>query len=143
MSSFSLFFVFATPVIFHIFFTCLLFPPLFPCCIYSHAVVLPYCTDEGHCIVSETFDPTSRTIWLVRERKKPIKGTLNQRASKPHYEVTWGVSKVVNYFDCLGEPDSLSLQSLTWELAMIQALSRSSTSADLIMFDLQYSRYTG
>ena len=32
-----------------------------------------YCTDEGHCIVTETFDTNLRNylvaIWLVRERK--------------------------------------------------------------------------
>ena len=35
------------------------------------------------------------------------------------YEVTWDVSIVLNYIESLWEPDSLSLQILTWKLAMI------------------------
>ena len=39
------------------------------------------------------------------------------------------LSQVLNYIDSLGESDALSLQSLSWKLAMI--LTRPSRSADL------------
>ena len=58
------------------------------------------------------------------------------------YEVTWDVTKVLNYIDSLGESDSLSLQVLTWKLAMILALTRPSRSADLVRLDLRYRRHT-
>ena len=65
-----------------------------------------------------------------------LKGAFNQRPPKPRYEVTWDVTKVLNYLDSLGESDSLSLQVLTWKWAMILALTRPSRSADLVMLDL-------
>ena len=71
-----------------------------------------------------------------------LKGVFNQRPPKPHYEVTWDVTKVLNYIDSLGESDSLSLQVFTWKLAMILALTRPSRSADLVRLDLQYRRHT-
>ena len=49
---------------------------------------------------------------------------------------------IINYIESLGESDSLSLQILTWKLAMILALTRPSRSADLVMLDLQYRRHT-
>ena len=52
------------------------------------------------------------------------------------------LSQVFNYIDSLGESDALSLQSLSWKLAMILALTRPSRSADLAMLDLRYRRYT-
>ena len=71
-----------------------------------------------------------------------LKGVFNQQPPKPRYEVTWDVTKVLNYIDSLGESDSLSLQVLTWKLAMILALTRPSRSADLVRLDLQYRRHT-
>ena len=71
-----------------------------------------------------------------------LKGVFNQRPPKPRYEVTWDVTKVLNYIDSLGESDSLSLQVLTWKLAMILALTRPSRSADLVRLDLRYRRHT-
>ena len=68
-----------------------------------------------------------------------LKGAFNQR---PRYEVMWDVSIVLNYIESLGESDSLSLQILTWKLAMILALTRPSRSADLVMLDLRYCRHT-
>ena len=71
-----------------------------------------------------------------------LKGVFNQQPPKPRYEVTWDVTKVLNYIDSLGESDSLSLQVLTWKLAMILALTRPSRSADLVRLDLRYRRHT-
>jgi len=71
-----------------------------------------------------------------------LKGAFNQHPPKPRYEVTWDVSKVLNYIESLGGSDSLSLQNLTWKLAMILALTRPSRSADLAMLDLHYRRHT-
>lgn len=71
-----------------------------------------------------------------------MKGAFNQRPPKPRYEVTWDVSKVLDHIESLGSSDSLSLQNLTWKLAMILALTRPSRSADLVMLDLRYCRYT-
>ena len=71
-----------------------------------------------------------------------LKGVFNQRPPKPRYEVTWDITKVLNYIDSLGESDSLSFQVLTWKLAMILALTRPSRSADLVRLDLQYRRHT-
>ena len=68
-----------------------------------------------------------------------LKEVFNQRPPKPRYEVTWDVTKVLNYIDSLGESDSLVL---TWKLAMILALTRPSRSADLVRLDLQYRRHT-
>ena len=65
-----------------------------------------------------------------------MKGAFNQRPPKPRYEVTWDVSKVLDHIESLGSSDSLSLQNLTWKLAMILALTRPSRSADLVMLDL-------
>ena len=69
-----------------------------------------------------------------------LKGAFNQRPPRPRYEVTWDVSIVLNYIESLGESDSLSLQILTWKLAMILALTRPSRSADLVMLDLDTLR---
>lgn len=71
-----------------------------------------------------------------------LKGAFNQRPPKPRYEFMWDVSKVLNYIDSLGESDALPLQSLSWKLAMILALTRPSRSADIAMLDLRYRRYT-
>ena len=49
---------------------------------------------------------------------------------------------MLNYIDSLGESDALPLQSLSWKLAMILALTRPSRSADIAMLDLRYRRYT-
>ena len=65
-----------------------------------------------------------------------MKGGFNQRPPKPRYEVTWDVSKVLDHIESLGSSDSLSLQNLTWKLAIILALTRPSRSADLVMLDL-------
>ena len=70
-----------------------------------------------------------------------LKGVFNQRPPKPCYEVTWDV-KVLNYIDSLGESDSLSLQVLTWKLAMVLALTRPSRSVDLVRLDLPICRHT-
>ena len=48
---------------------------------------------------------------------------------------------MLNYSDSIGESDALPLQSLSWKLAMILALTRPSRSADLETLDLQYYRY--
>ena len=71
-----------------------------------------------------------------------LKGGFNQRPPRLRYEVTWDVSIVLNYIESLEESDSLSLQILTWKLAMILALTRPSRSADLVMLDLRYRRHT-
>ena len=47
-----------------------------------------------------------------------LRGAFNQQPPTPCYEVTWDVSVVLNYIESLGESDSLSLQILTWKLAM-------------------------
>ena len=71
-----------------------------------------------------------------------MKGAFNQHPPKLQYAVTWDVSKVLDHIESLGSSDSLSLQNLTWKLAMILALTRPSMSADLVMLDLRYRRYT-
>jgi len=71
-----------------------------------------------------------------------MKGAFNQCPPKPQCEVTWDVSKVLDHIESLGSSDSLSLQYLTRKLAMILAVTRQSRSADLVMLDLQYRRYT-
>ena len=43
-----------------------------------------------------------------------LKGAFNQQPPKPRYEVTWDVTKALNYIDSLGESDSLSLQIQNW-----------------------------
>ena len=65
-----------------------------------------------------------------------MKGAFNQHPPKLQYEVTWDVAKVLDHIESLGSSDSLSLQNLTWKLAMILALTRPSRSADLVMLDL-------
>ena len=69
-----------------------------------------------------------------------MKGAFNLRPPQPRYEATWDVTKVLNYIEAMGPSESLSLQELTWKLAMILALTRPSRSADLVKLDLRYRR---
>ena len=70
-----------------------------------------------------------------------LKGAFNQRPPQPRYETTWDVAQVTQYFESLGENNKLSLQELTWKLAMLLSLTRPSRSSDLCSLDLNFRRY--
>ena len=70
-----------------------------------------------------------------------LKGAFNLRPPQPRYETTWDVATVLQYIESLGSSRSLSLQSISWKLAMLLAL-RPSRSADLVRLDLRTRRYT-
>ena len=52
------------------------------------------------------------------------------------------MTTVLRYFESLGKSESLSLQALSWKLAMLLALTRPSRSADLVRLDLRFRKYT-
>ena len=62
------------------------------------------------------------------------------RSPQPHYKTMWDVTKVLNYIESLSVTESLSLRDLTWKLAMILTLTRSSRSTDLVKLDLRFRR---
>ena len=70
-----------------------------------------------------------------------LKGAFNQRPPQPRYETMWDVAQVTQYFESLGENSKLSLQELTWKLAMLLSLTRPSRSSDLCSLDLNFRRY--
>ena len=70
-----------------------------------------------------------------------LRGAFNQHPSQPQYETTWDVAQVTQYLETLGEDSKLSLQELTWKLAMLLCLTRPSRNSDLCSLDLNYRRY--
>ena len=71
-----------------------------------------------------------------------MKGAFNLWPPQPRYEATWDVPKVLSYILYLGPSESLPLWDISWKLAMILALTRSSSSADLVKLDLRFRRFS-
>ena len=70
-----------------------------------------------------------------------LKGTFNQRPPLPRYEWMWNVAQVTEYLEKLGDNSKLSLQVLSWKLAMLFCLTRPSRTSDLCGLDLNVRRY--
>ena len=71
-----------------------------------------------------------------------MKGAFHLRPPQPRYEAAWDVTRVLDYIKSLGPSDSLTLQDLTWKLAMLLALTRPSRSADLVKLDLRFRKFS-
>ena len=60
-----------------------------------------------------------------------MKGVFQQRPPKPKHTAFWSVKVVLDHLSSWGDNDLLSLQRLSWKLAMLLALSSASRSSDL------------
>ena len=69
-----------------------------------------------------------------------LKGMFNNRPPKPRYSHTWEVSLVTTYLASLGSNRSLSLQQLSWKLAMLFSLTCPERVSALTKLDLRHCR---
>ena len=70
-----------------------------------------------------------------------IKGVFHVKPPLPRYTHTWSVQMILGYLRSLGDNKDLSLKHLSWKVAMLLALTRSSRSADLSQLDLSRRVY--
>lgn len=71
-----------------------------------------------------------------------LKGAFHQRPSQPQYTQMWDVGIVTAYLRSKGENRMVSLQELSYKVAMLMALSRPSRSGDLAKLDLKCRSYS-
>ena len=67
-----------------------------------------------------------------------LKGMFNNRPPKPRYSHTWEVSLVTTYLASLGSNRPLSLQQLSWKLAMLFSLTCPERVSALTKLDLRH-----
>ena len=68
--------------------------------------------------------------------KRIMKGIFKTKSSLPKYTVTYDASKVLKYFSSRPSNHSLSIQELTWKLAILMALLSAQRAQTSQMLDI-------
>ena len=72
---------------------------------------------------------------------RALKGAFQLRPPKPKYSSFWSVDQVLSHSKLWGPNESLSLQKLTWKLAMLIALCSAGRSSDLSHLSVNKIRF--
>ena len=70
-----------------------------------------------------------------------LKGAFQLRPPKAKYTTSWPLEQVLNHLASWGENQSLSLQKLSWKLAMLLALCSASRSSDLTKVSIHHRSF--